>query len=90
MRRVAGRRVPAAVIAILQAGIVVGSVLSLVVVPEILAQRFARVIPSLLDPDYAARLGVMWAAIAVVTAVAILGYLLLRRRQKVRPSSDQH
>jgi hypothetical protein len=89
MRKAVGRRVPTAVIAIVQSGIVVGSVLTLIVVPEILAQRFARVIPTLLDPDYGMRLGIMWAAIAVVTAGALLLYRVIRSRQKVRPSDDQ-
>ena len=89
MRKAVGRRMPTAVIAIVQSGIVVGSVLTLVVVPEILAQRFARIIPTLLDPDYGMRLGIMWAAIAVVTAAALLLYRVIRRRQKVRPSDVQ-
>jgi len=89
MRKAIGRRIPTGVIAILQSGIVVGSVITLIVIPEILAQRFARIIPTLLDPDYGMRLGVMWAVIAVVTASAIAIYLAIRRRQNVRPSADQ-
>jgi hypothetical protein len=89
MRKAVGRRVPTGVIAILQSGIVVGSVITLIVIPEILAQRFARIIPTLLDPDYGMRLGAMWAVIAVVTAGAIALYLAIRRRQNVRPLADQ-
>lgn len=90
MRRIAGRRVPGGVIAILQAGIVVGSVITLIVVPELLAQRFGHIIPTLLAADYALRLGIMWAVLAVVTAGAIAVYLAVRRRQKVRPPVVQH
>ena len=89
MRKVVGRRIPSAVLAIVQSGIVVGSVFTLIVVPEILAQRFAHVTSSLLNADYLARLGILWLVIAVITAAAVLGYLAIRRRQKVRPALSQ-
>ncbi len=89
MRRTAGRRIPSGVLAIVQSGIVVGSVFTLIVVPEILAQRFAHVTTSLLNADYGLRLGIMWLVIAVVTTAAVLVYLAVRRRQNVRPALSQ-
>jgi len=87
--RRAGRRVPAGVLAIIQGAIVLGSIFTLVVVPELLAQRFGHPDSSLLNADYGMRLGILWVVIAALTAVAILVYLAVRRRQKVRPPADQ-
>jgi len=89
MRRIAGRRVPTGVIAIVQSGIVVGSVFTLVVVPEIVSQNVGKATGTLLTPDYGMRLGVMWIVVAALTALALVLYRVIRRRQKVLPSDDQ-
>ncbi|MGN6324568.1 hypothetical protein [Pseudolysinimonas sp.] len=89
MRRIAGRRVGTGAIAIVQGGIVVGSVFTLIVVPEIVSQSLGKGTATLLTPDYGMRLGAMWIVVAALTAAALVAYRLIRRRQKVRPSADQ-
>lgn len=89
-----GRRVPAVVLAIVQVAVVVGAVLALLVVPEIYARSLNPANPTILVGDYALRLALLWAALALLTALTVVGYLvgrgrLLRSRQKVRPSRAQ-
>lgn len=86
MRR-AGRTIPAAVIAILQGGVIVGAVFTLVIVPEIIRKAKVPKNDTVLPFDYAARLGLMWAAVAVLTAVAVLVYLRLSRARRVAAAS---
>lgn len=84
-----GRRVPAAVLAILQVAVVAGVVLSMVVVPEIVAKDLGPRNDTVLPFDYGTRLAVAWLVVAVATAVAVAGYLAVRaRRQKRRPSTS--
>lgn len=83
-----GRRVPAVVLAILQVAAVVGSVLTILVVPAIYAQSLAPTNPTILVGDYALRLLVSEAVLAGVTAAVIVIYLR-RRRQKLRPLRSQ-
>lgn len=80
MRR-AGRTVPPAVIGILQGGVIVGSVFTLVVVPEIIRKSKGPKNSTVLPFDYAAHLALLWLAVAVVTAVAVVVYLRVRRRR---------
>ena len=88
LARRAGRRVPAAVFAVVQAAVVVGALFSLVVVPEIVAKARGPKNDTVLPFDYGLRLAVLWAVIALLTA-AVVALYLARRRQKVRPSTDQ-
>lgn len=81
MRR-AGRRIPGAVIAILQAGIVVGSVFTLIVVPEIIRKAKGPKNYTVTPMDYGLHLVLLWAAVAVVTALAIVVYLRVARRSR--------
>jgi hypothetical protein len=74
MRR-AGRRVPLPVLLILQGAIVVGAIMALVVFPEIAKQGIGSANPTLLPLDYARNLAVFYAALVVVTTVAIVVYL---------------
>lgn len=83
MRRV-GRRIPAGVLAIVQAGIVVGSVFTLVVVPEIIRKAKVPKNDTVLPFDYGTRLALLWVAVAVVTALAVLVYLRVRARRVAR------
>ncbi len=88
MRRV-GRRIPPAVIAIVQGAVVVGSVFTLVVVPEIIRKARIPNNDTVLPFDYASRLVVLWAAIVVITALVVTVYLRRSSRQKARPSTRQ-
>jgi hypothetical protein len=88
MRRV-GRRIPPAVIAIVQGAVVVGSVFTLVVVPEIIRRAKVPNNDTVLPFDYASRLVVLWAAIVVITALVVALYLRRTSRQKARPSTRQ-
>jgi hypothetical protein len=84
-----GRRVPAAVIALVQSAVVVGVVMSMIVVPEIVAKAKGPKNETVLPFDYAGRLGVMWLVIVLLTALAVVVYLVRTRRQKARESTDQ-
>ncbi len=89
MRR-AGRRLPGAVLAILQAGIVVVSIVTALVVPAILKKDIGSANPTILPLDYVANLGVVYVVVGVLTVAAVIAYLLVAaRRQKTRPSSSQ-
>ena len=77
--RKAGRRIPLAVLAIVQGGLVVGAVFTIVLVPEILAQRNAHLFATLLPFDYVRNLGVLWGGTLLLTAAAVVGYLVVRR-----------
>ena len=92
--RKAARRIPLPVLAIAQGGLVVGAIFTIVLVPEILAQRYAHLFSTLLPFDYLRNLGLLWAGTLALTALAILGYFVVRsavgsRRLKKRPSPPQ-
>lgn len=77
MRKV-GRRIPLPVLAIIQGGLVVGAIFTIVLVPEILAQKYAHLFQTLLPFDYLNNLGVLWVGTLVATAVAVVGYYVWR------------
>ncbi|WP_209561400.1 hypothetical protein [Frigoribacterium sp. PvP032] len=79
-----GRRIRPAVLAILQVGVVLGVVLSLVVVPEIIAKARGTKNETVLPFDYGVRLGVAWLVVAVVTALAVVVWTVLARRREAR------
>ena len=83
MRRM-GRRIPLAVLAIVQGGLVIGAVFTIVLVPEILAQRYAHLFETLLPFDYVKNLGILWVGTLVLTAAAVVGYLVVARRRARR------
>ncbi|NRD27039.1 hypothetical protein [Frigoribacterium sp. VKM Ac-2836] len=83
-----GRRVRPAILWIVQGAVVVGAIFSLVVVPEIVAKAKGPKNETVLPFDYGLRLAVLWLVIAALTAGLVALYLA-RRRQKVRPSTDQ-
>ncbi|MBF4619318.1 hypothetical protein ITJ44_14670 [Clavibacter sp. VKM Ac-2873] len=87
--RKAGRRLPPGALVIVQAGVVVLAVMTVVVVPEIRARAIGNDNPTILIADYAPRLALMWVATAVATAVVAVLYARTRR-QKDRPSVSQH
>jgi hypothetical protein len=76
--RKAGRRIPLAVLAIIQGGLVVGAMFTIVLVPEILAQKYAHLFPTLLPFDYLKNLGVLWVGTLVLTGLAVVGYYVWR------------
>jgi hypothetical protein len=80
MRRV-GRRIPPAVLAIVQAGVVLGCVFTLIVVPEIIRKAKVPKNETVLPFDYGTRLALLWAAVVVVTALVVVVYLRLRARR---------
>lgn len=79
-----GRRIRPAVLAILQVGVVLGVVLSLVVVPEIIAKARGTKNDTVLPFDYGARLAVAWLVVAVLTALAVVVWTVLARRREAR------
>jgi hypothetical protein len=86
--RKAGRRLPPVALVVVQAGVVVMAVMTLVVVPEIRARAIGNDNPTILIADYAPRLALMWVAPAVARgAGAALD--ARTRRQKDRPSVSQ-
>ncbi len=89
MRR-AGRRIPVAVLAIVQGAIVVGAIMALIVFPEIYKKSVGTNNPTLVPLDYGINLAVFYAVLLVVTAIAVTIYLrVFASRQKVRTSSSQ-
>ena len=82
MRR-AGRRIPYAVLAIIQGGVVVGAIMSMLVLPEIYKKSIGSKNPTILPLDYGLNLALFWAAVAVLTAAACALYL---RRARTAPA----
>jgi hypothetical protein len=82
-----GRRIRPAVIAIVQVGVVLGVVLTLVVVPEIVSKARGVKNDTVLPFDYAARLGTAWLVVAVLTALAVVAWTVLARRREARRSA---
>jgi hypothetical protein len=81
-----GRALSPASRGILRVGLVVGSVLTLVLVPGVVAQGRGTSNPTVLTHDYAVTLGVVWAVVAVVAVVTVASVLVLQRRSDVRGS----
>ena len=90
MRR-AGRvfRVPLVAVIIVQGALAIAALFALIVVPEILKKSIGTANPTLLPLDYGLHLAVFYGVLAAATAVAVGGYLVLARRQNVRPPSSQ-
>jgi hypothetical protein len=78
MRR-AGRRMPFGVLAIVQAALVIAAVFAAVVIPAALKKGIGTANGSLLPLDYGRNLVLFYVGLVVLTAVAIVGYLLVRR-----------
>ncbi|MDY7526704.1 MULTISPECIES: hypothetical protein [unclassified Cryobacterium] len=81
--RRAGHRISGTVILVVQGAIVVGSVMSLIVVPLLIAQSRGTGNPTVLPLDYGVNFAVFWAAVAVVTAAVSFG-LYARGRRRLR------
>lgn len=79
--RIVGRRVPGAVLAIVQIAVVVGVVLTLIVLPEIKAKALGPRNPTVVPLDYSLNLAIMWVVLAVLAGIAsVIVLRVLRRR----------
>lgn len=87
--RKAGRRIPIAVLAIVQAGLVLCSIFAIIVIPAAYKKSIGANNSTVLPLDYAPSLVVFWAIVVVLTGLAVVGYTALERRQKNRPSISQ-
>jgi hypothetical protein len=87
--RKAGRTLPIAVLAIVQAALVVSSVFAIIVLPAVYKKSIGTKNPTILPLDYGPSLVILWTVIAVLTALAVVGYTALARRQKNRPPVSQ-
>lgn len=87
--RKAGRKLPIAVLAIVQAGLVVCSIFAIIVLPAVYKKGIGSKNPTVLPLDYGPSLVILWAVAVVLTALAVVGYTALVRRQKNRPSVSQ-
>lgn len=84
--RRAGRSLRAWVLVVVQTAIVLGSVLALVVLPEIAAKSHGQRNPTILPFDYGVRLVLVEGALVlVVVAVLVLG---VRRARRATPSAN--
>lgn len=87
MRKIGRGRIPLGVLAILQAALVVGAIVTGIVVPEVLKKQIGSANPTILPLDYLGNLVVFYIGLALATAVAIAIYAVARR-QKVRPETS--
>lgn len=89
LTRRAGHRLAGGIIVTVQAVIVLGSLMTLIVLPAIVAQRIGPKNPTILPLDYALNLGLFWLALAVGGALLAVWFYLRTRRANQRPSRLQ-
>ena len=89
LTRRAGHRLTGGIIVTVQAVIVLGSLMTLIVVPAIWAQGLGPKNPTILTQDYAVNLGLFWLALAVVGGAVSVWLYLRTRRANQRPSRFQ-
>nr|RZI35170.1 hypothetical protein BJQ95_02436 [Cryobacterium sp. SO1] len=89
LTRRAGHRLAGSIIVTVQAAIVLGSLMTLIVLPAIVAQDLGPNNPSILPLDYALNLGLFWLALAVASVLVSLWFYLRTRRANQRPSRIQ-
>ena len=87
--RKAGRTIPIAVLAIVQAGLVLCSIFAIIVLPAAYKKSIGANNSTVLPLDYAPSLVIFWAVVVVLTGLTVVGYTALARRQKDRPSVSQ-
>ncbi|MGV8897261.1 MAG: hypothetical protein ACOH10_08915 [Rhodoglobus sp.] len=83
MRR-ASRKIPFVVIAILQGALAIAAIFFVIVVPAMLKKDIGSANTSILPLDYGLNLVMFYVGLAVVTAVAIAGYLVVAARGRSR------
>jgi len=64
-----GRRLPWSVLVVIQIAVVIGSIMTLIVVPEITGQLRGPVNPTILTGDYGIRLALMWLVLLVLAGI---------------------
>ena len=82
-------QLPIAVLAIVQGALVVCSVFAIIVLPAVYKKSIGSKNPTVLPLDYGPSLVILWGVIGVLTGLAVVGYTVLARRQKNRPSVSQ-
>ncbi|MCU1413304.1 MAG: hypothetical protein JWN80_644 [Microbacteriaceae bacterium] len=83
-------KVPTVVVAIIQGALVVAGIITLIVVPEVLKKWIGTLSSSILPQNYALHLGLFYAALVLLTALAVAFYrVIFTRRQKLLSSADQ-
>jgi len=87
--RRAGRTGPGTVIAVVQGTLVVGSMMSLIVVPILVAQNYSPKNPTVLPLDYGLNLALFWLVLVIVGSGLCVGLYRRASRAKDRPSSSQ-
>jgi hypothetical protein len=80
--RKAGRRMPGAVIALVQGALVVGALIAAIVLPEIYRKSLGTRNDTVLPLDYAGNLIVFAVALAVLTVLTCAGYLVAQRMSR--------
>lgn len=87
-----GRSIRAWVLVVVQSAVVLGSVLALVVLPEIAAKAHGQKNPTILPFDYGVRLAIVEGVLLVVViAVLVVGGLMSRNRPRalVEPTTNR-
>lgn len=83
------KSVPVVLLLIVQGALVVGSIIVLLVVPEILKKAIGTANPTLLPLDYTTNLLLFLAGLAVLTVAACGAYLALRRQKARSPLTQE-
>jgi len=86
--RRANKSLPVVLLLIVQGALVVGSIIVLIVLPEILKKAIGTANPTLLPLDYTLNLALFLGGLAVLTAAAAGAYLALRRQKARSPLSQ--
>ena len=81
--RRAGHRVSGTIVLVVQGALVVGSIMTLIVVPVLIAQSRGTGNPTVLPLDYGVNFAVFWSVLAVITA-AVSFALVARGRKRLR------
>jgi hypothetical protein len=89
LTRRAGHRVAGSIIVTVQAVIVIGSLMTVIVLPAIVAQGLGPKNPTILPLDYGLNLGLFWLALAVAGGTVSIWLYLRTRRANQRPSRIQ-
>jgi hypothetical protein len=89
LTRRAGHRLAGGVIVTVQATIVLGSLVTVLVLPEIVAQNLGSKNPTVLPLDYALNLGVFWLVLIVLSVAVSTWFYARTRRANQRPSRRQ-
>ena len=87
--RRANKRIPVVFLLIVQGAIVVGSIVALLVVPEILKKAIGAANPTLLPLDYSTNLVVFLIGLAILTGIALGAYAALSRAKARSPLTQE-